>query len=65
MFKSIIYKISIYSSSDRAASLVIISASLVDDAVELELEVLSVQTSRFGGNVGAVGAGVERCTTEA
>ena len=43
----------------------IISASLVDDAVELELEVLSVQTSRFGGNVGAVGAGVERCTTEA
>lgn len=37
----------------------IISLGLVDDAIELKLEVLCVQTSQFGGDVGAVGAGVE------
>ena len=63
MFKSIIYKF--HSSSNRAASLLVISPGLVDDALELELEVLGVQTSRFDGDVGAVAAGVERCATEA
>ena len=53
-----------YSSSDCAASFMS-STSLVDYTVELKLEVVCVQTSRFGRNVWVVGAGIEWCATQA
>ena len=56
---------SFYSGSDCAASFMIISPSMVDNAVELKLEVLCVQTSRSGSHVGIVRAGVQRCSTQA